>query len=424
MLNADQVLKFEAMIKVGGVLAVVPDKEIVGTTDESDGNEGKSVDVQSEIPYAPVNALLKGPLKKRDEFILQGDADQAKIAHLIFLSYPYQMSLVGKKFVWPGYRYFSSAGEGVMVYVIDNGAEPANAELATTGVIQRWLYAADIKKTPTEYIKKLSWKGHGSCSVSLVAGPKFGVAKKAKVIMVKNSFFESGVLDAFQKIINDLDERNLAGETTAGWTVISMQGGIEKSTSDINQQKLGDMILKLMNDYEVVVVIAAGGSWEEESQGIFDFNRWPQLFSLDERYSSMITVGAVTPETGTKFSDSKISPIPGRGVNVWAPGSAWCASGYTRAIADVDESSGTSVAAPIVAGLVASFLSLKGVGDQLRQSRDFAGAVLKYIQDLSQPRDPAYPSVWNGLNSLLPGPDYGWQAKLGGEEYLYGELQT
>lgn len=141
--------------------------------------------------------------------------------------------------------------------------------------------------------------------MSLVAGPKSGVAKKAKVIVVKNSFFESGVLDAFQKIINDLDERNLAGETTAGWTVISMQGGIEKSTSDINRQKLGDMILKLMNDYKVVVVIAAGGSWEEENQGIFEFNRWPQLFSLDERYSSMIMVGAVTPETGTKFSDCR-----------------------------------------------------------------------------------------------------------------------
>lgn len=114
MLNADQVLKFEAMIEGGGVHAVVPDKEIVDTTDENDDNDGKSVDALSE-PYAPVDALLKGPLKKRDEVILQGDADQAKIAHLIFLSYPYQMSLVEKNFVWPGYRYFSGAGEGVMV---------------------------------------------------------------------------------------------------------------------------------------------------------------------------------------------------------------------------------------------------------------------------------------------------------------------
>ena len=90
---------------------------------------------------------------------------------------------------WPGYRYFSRAGAGVVVYVIENGVNPDNDEFKGTGVIQGWIYAGNIAKTENEYIQNQLWKGHGSCGVSLVAGPKYGVAKNAKEIVVKNSFY-------------------------------------------------------------------------------------------------------------------------------------------------------------------------------------------------------------------------------------------
>lgn len=405
-LNPGQVAEFEAMIEAGPVLVVVADEEVdVDDTDEM------LVDTQSKSQHEQTDPFLNDRLKKRGETILQANANHYLISHLTFLSYPYQMSIIEEKFVWPGYRYFSSAGAGVVVYVIDNGAQPANDEFATTGVIERWLYAANVKKTQTEYVKKLSWKGHGSCSASLVAGPNYGVAKNAKVIMVKNSFFEGGILDAFQKIINDLENRNQAGQVTAGYTVVTLSGGFKKSTDQVKRQKLGDLILKLLNVYQVVIVIAAGPSEEDDGKELTEINTWPQLFSYDPLYSSMITVGAVSRETGTKFSWSFGSPGLGPGVNVWAPGRAYCAYGYARASRDVR--TGTSISAPIVAGLAAYFLALEGVGDQLRQNGDIPGAVLKYIQKLSQLRDPAYPSVWNGLNTLMSGPDYGWKPEYG-----------
>lgn len=391
-LTTDQIAQFRAII---GVRDIEPDEELVDISD------GKSMDMQSEPQFAPTDTLFKSRLKKRGEPILQANARD----HLKFLSYPDQMSLA--KNALPGYSYFSQAGTGILVYVMDNGVNPANSEFATTGVIQGWIYSAKIAKTETEYVKTLLWKGHGSCSVSLVAGPKYGVAKNAKVIMVKNSLTEGGILNAFQKIINDLYERTKAGEEIAGYKVITLNGGygIKESASEIKRQMLGDAILKLLNVYQVVVVVAAGGSEEEEEKGIFEMNSWPQLFSIDSRYSAMITVGAVSLDTGTKLSWSKGFP----GVNVWAPGEYYCASGYAMKGADSGSKSGTSFGAAYIAGLAAYFLSLPGLGDQLRQSDNIPLAVLQHIKKLSQPRDPAYPSAWNGLNSLMPGLDYGSQ---------------
>ncbi|MCJ1427679.1 Suppressor of the cold-sensitive snRNP biogenesis mutant brr1-1 [Sticta canariensis] len=373
-----------------GVLIVVADEEL--------DDEG-SVVAQNDWQSGPTDAPLK-VRQKRDEAILQKNAYR----HLLFLSYPNQMSFVYNDDLWtgswPGYRYFSKAGEGVVVYVIENGVNPDNDEFRGTGVIRGWLYAGNIPKTEDEYIENKIWKGHGSCGVSLVAGPKYGVAKNAKVIIVKNSFSEGSILDAFQKIINDLERRKNAGETIGGYTVVTLHGGFKKTTGEIKRQRLGQAIQRLLNDYQVVVVVAAGNSQQD---GDVEIDTWPQLFSFDPLYSSMITVGAVTRDTGMKYPWSKGSP----GANVWAPGEAHCAYGQPGGSGDL--SSGTSVAAPIVAGLAAYFLSLTDVGDNLRQSSNIPMAVLQYIQRFSQPRNPNYPSIWNGLNSLQRGPNYGWQ---------------
>lgn len=391
-LRRDQIAKFEAMIENGAVRDIEADEELVDLSEEN------SMDTPSEWQQGSTDASFSGRLKKRGDISLQADAKR----HLIFLSYPNQMSLAERNpIIWPGYRYFSRAGAGITVYVIENGANPANDEV----VIERWLYSAKVARTQTEYVRTLLWKGHGSCGVSLINGPKYGVAKNAKVIMVKNTFVEGSVLAAFQEIINDIYRRNRGGEVTAGYTVVTMHGGFKKTISETKRQRLGEAIQTLFNEYKVVVVIAAGGYDADEEQGITEINTWPQLFSLDPLYSSMITVGAVSIKDGSKFSWSKGRP----GANVWAPGEAYCAYGYAGDSAQVW--TGTSVSAAIVAGLAAYFLSLLDVGAQLRQSENIPLAVLQHIQSLSQPRDPAYKSIWNGLNSLMPGPndDYGWQ---------------
>ena len=72
---------------------------------------------------------------------------------------------------------------------------------------RRWLYV-------TENYQRLDPNNHGSCVTSLVAGPTFGVAKNANIVLVNvDSSSSSGVvLEAFVKIKNDVIANGLQGK--------------------------------------------------------------------------------------------------------------------------------------------------------------------------------------------------------------------
>lgn len=60
--------------------------------------------------------------------------------------------------------------------------------------------------------------GHGSCIASKVAGPRFGVAKNANIVMVKletidgGSYSFSSIIRAFTLISEDIDANGLGGK--------------------------------------------------------------------------------------------------------------------------------------------------------------------------------------------------------------------
>jgi cerevisin len=95
----------------------------------------------------------------------------------------------------PGYAYDSRGGRGITVYVIDTGINTYNEvrlahyqesirltrfqEFRNMRGSLRWLYLPGKPHIRGDNI------GHGSCVASKVAGPTFGVAKSANIVMVR-----------------------------------------------------------------------------------------------------------------------------------------------------------------------------------------------------------------------------------------------
>lgn len=114
--------------------------------------------------------------------------------------------------------YYSAAGEGITVSIVDRGLNPSHTKFSL-GVIKGWIYANGVAKTEADDDPG----PHGTCLASKVAGRVLGVAKKAALIVVKRSVRLSSWLDAMVKVANDLRGRARAGERIAGYNVISMQ---------------------------------------------------------------------------------------------------------------------------------------------------------------------------------------------------------
>lgn len=218
------------------------------------------------------------------------------------------------------YSYFS-AGSGVRVYVIDTGIRADHVDLAER-VASGWNAIADDQGTN-------DCNGHGTHVAGTVAGTSYGVAKSATVIPVRvldctGSGFTSSVIAGVNWVI---------ANHPGGPAVINMSlGGPANSTLD---SAVADAAAA-----GITVVAAAGNSNTDACS------------TSPARAPQALTIGATT-STDARASYSNY----GSCVNLFAPGSsitsAWSTSSTaTRTI------SGTSMAAPHVAGMVARLLQM------------------------------------------------------------------
>ena len=293
--------------------------------------------------------------------------------------------------------YYSSedgeAGEGITVYVIDKGLEPSNDEFRRGSVKLRWLFAMKATQTKSD-----DGRGHGSCTASKVAGHQYGVAKKAQIVMVKIDGHISSAIDAFGRIIQDLNERDRAGEPVRGYTVVTIQSGWVLDDSPDLLKKVDRLtqnrIRTLLNKYQVVVVASAGNAGKKKPQ----INQTPSKFSS---IMPIITVGNVYPYGG-KHPTSQDGPA----LTVSAVGVVRCAA--PQGGNAFEYAVGTSFSAPIVAGLVADLLSRKKKGNILRRAgRSIPKAVRDEVVRLAWPRVAGGPTVaWNEIYPP-PGPQPG-----------------
>ena len=212
---------------------------------------------------------------------------------------------------------YIGSGAGVTAYVIDSGIAP-HADFGTR--LASGFAVSGLGST-------VDANGHGTHVAGTIGGATWGVAKEAMLVPVRvldasGAGSTSGVISGINWVITN---HQAAVPAVAN---LSLGGGVSSS--------LDSAISNLVND-GVVTVVAAGNS-NADACG-----------TSPARAPSAVTVGA----TGSTDARSSFSNY-GTCLDLFAPGSGitstWL-NGGTRTI------SGTSMAAPHVAGAVASYWS-------------------------------------------------------------------
>jgi len=235
------------------------------------------------------------------------------------------------------YEYDNGGGEGVNVYVVDTGINVDHVELEGRASWGKTIPQNDVDE---------DGNGHGSHCAGTIASRKYGVAKKAKVIAVKvlgsngsgsMSDVVGGVAwaagDAKAKADAARAEFRTTGKTSHKGSVANMSlGGGKSRALDISVNKAVDGGLHF--------AVAAGND-----------NRDACSFS-PAASEKAITVGASTLSDERAYFSNH-----GKCVDVFAPGLN-ILSIYKGSPTAVATLSGTSMASPHTAGLLAYLLSL------------------------------------------------------------------
>ncbi|KAK3376406.1 peptidase S8/S53 domain-containing protein [Lasiosphaeria ovina] len=261
-----------------------------------------------------------------------------------------------------GYTYDTTAGLGVRVYVIDTGVKTTHADFGGRAV---WGANFVGGLNTDEY-------GHGTHVAATIAGTTYGVAKRATIVAVKvldkNGVGSiSGVIAGINWAVKDAKNRGVAKKAVIN---MSLGGG---TSSALNAA------VAAATNAGLTVVVAAGNN-NGDASGISPASA-----------PSAITVAAVE---GTDYR-AWFSNFGAR-VDLFAPGVS-ILSAYIGSNSATAYLSGTSMAAPHVAGLAAYFIAKEGLsGSTAVTNRILSAASVNYVSDVKgSPNRLAYNA--NGL---------------------------
>lgn len=225
-----------------------------------------------------------------------------------------------------------------------------------------------------------------------MAGKFCGVAKKTSLIIVKSTDDLSSFIDAITEVLNDVRSLTIAGLFKPGYNVVTMQRSFRGPTEidKWSKVKITRIISKLISQYGIVFVNSAGNTGMEAGTVGFPASLSPQL--------PIIVVGSTDDDGIQQATSSR-----GHQVTVSAPGLVLCANNEPGG--HYEFVSGTSFAAPAVAGLAAYYLSVHDIGSMLRNrpTELIPQAVKDYIVKTAYVRPGSNVlSVWNLLNGAKP----------------------
>ncbi|XP_006464052.1 serine proteinase [Agaricus bisporus var. bisporus H97] len=221
------------------------------------------------------------------------------------------------------YTFDASAGSGVDIFIVDTGILTTHNQF---GGRAAW------GETFGPYADR-DGNGHGTHVAGTAAGSQFGVAKSANVFAVKVlSDQGSGSITDIVSGLNFVGQR---AASSGRPTIASMSLGGGASSSL-------DSAVASLTSRGVHVTVAAGNDNANAAN------------TSPARAPSAITVGATTiGDARASFSNF------GSVVDVFAPGQSVISS-WIGSNSDTNSISGTSMATPHIAGLVAYLISLQG----------------------------------------------------------------
>jgi len=231
------------------------------------------------------------------------------------------------------YRYQTS-GAGVTVYVVDSGIRPTHTEFSGRipyGAVYDYDAPPGLRwsgSVASGFEDCSSGSGHGTHVAGIAGGSTYGVAKSVTIVPVKvldcsGNGTDTAVIAAADWIIGDASAR--------GPAVVVMSLGGDPSTP------LDNAVRGLISA-GVTVVVAAGNTADNACN-----------------YSPSRVGEAITVAGTTRSDRAMTSSAFGSCVDIFAPGDGITSAGISS---DTDRAvkSGTSMAAPHVAGVVARLL--------------------------------------------------------------------
>lgn len=230
------------------------------------------------------------------------------------------------------YKYDSSAGEGVPVYVIDTGILAEHEDFEGR---------AEFGHNAVPGSSNTDKNGHGTHCAGTVGGKKYGVAKKCQIIGVKvlgdsGSGSNSGVIAGLNWAAEDAMSK---GVLTTSVASMSLGGTYSRAMNQAVASIVG---------LGMTVCVAAGNDGSDAK----DYSPASE--------PTAITVGNTTIKDHLAQTSNY-----GKLVDILAPGtaitSAWIDRTGGKSTSSTNTISGTSMATPHVAGLAAYLIKLEGL---------------------------------------------------------------
>ena len=236
------------------------------------------------------------------------------------------------------YIYDPSAGAGTTAYVFDTGIRSTHTEFE--GRVRFGINAL-TNSTTSAADGNNDGTGHGTHVAGTLAGKTYGVAKKAHLVDVK--VFDTGSA-TMSSILAGLDWafKDVQVQGNLESTVFSMSFGARTSSTAL------DSAIKALYDFGILTVVAAGNDNSQIGN------------TSPARLAESFTVGYTNKQRQRSDSSSGIQGSNyGPELDVWAPGFDIVSADYLSDTGKRTES-GTSMATPLVSGLVCYLRALEG----------------------------------------------------------------
>lgn len=251
------------------------------------------------------------------------------------------------------YLYSADGGEGVDVYVIDTGTNVEHVDFEGR---------AEWGTTVPANDEDVDGNGHGTHCSGTVAGKKYGVAKKAHIKAVK--VLKSNGSGTMSDVVKGVEWAALSHEKSIkaaknGQGKKGFKGSAANMSLGGGKSVTLDISVNAAVDAGIHFAVAAGN----DNANACDYS--------PAAAEKAVTVGASTlADERAYFSNyGKCNDIFAPGLNIQ---STWIGSNYA-----VNTISGTSMASPHIAGLLAYFLSLQPSKDSAYAVADISPKQLK-----------------------------------------------